>query len=297
MSTKKEMLGKENRKENGHRRYSLLLLALLFIGFATYGTYAYFTSSASTTKGHLTLNGLYTGKQTLGDDSGFEKKEGDGLADTNTPIYTPSDNDANGGNGHFDSKSDKDNVTEFGEFDWVYVGNVGSNGSNVSIKNSAPSDFTAFNKAITVVGLDNGKTFNKVVGGDVFRKTARILVKSTDENDTTASNLSVEWKQTAESNDILTKLAVADMTVKIGDSTGGKAVSLAETSGDTVSLLGKNPTTKVAGTIKPKQFVEIDLLVQTKNDATISSAEQNLLAQIARQVAVRVSQDTTIVNK
>lgn len=297
MSTKKEVLGKENRKEKGHRRYSLLLFALLFIGFASYGTYAYFTSSASTTKGHLTLNGLYTGKQTLGDDKGFENKEGDGLADTDTPIYTPSDNDANGGNGNFDSKSANNNVTEFGEFAWVYVGNVGSNGSNVSIANSAPSNFTAFNKAITVAGSDSGKTFNKVVGGDVFRKTARILVKSTDENDTTASNLSVEWKQTAGSKDILTKLAVADMTVKIGDSTGGKAVSLAETSGDTVSLLGENPTTKVTGTIKPKQFVEIDLLVQTKNDATISSAEQNLLAQIARQVEVRVSQDTTIVNK
>ena len=47
MSTKKEMLGKENRKEKGHRRYSLLLLALLFIGFASYGTYAVFTGSRS----------------------------------------------------------------------------------------------------------------------------------------------------------------------------------------------------------------------------------------------------------
>ena len=47
MSTKKEVLGKENRKEKGHRRYSLLLLALLFIGFASYGTYAVFTGSRS----------------------------------------------------------------------------------------------------------------------------------------------------------------------------------------------------------------------------------------------------------
>ncbi|NMA05675.1 MAG: hypothetical protein GX931_04815 [Acholeplasmataceae bacterium] len=47
MSTKKEVLGKENRKEKGHRRYSLLLLALLFIGFASYGTYAVFTGSKS----------------------------------------------------------------------------------------------------------------------------------------------------------------------------------------------------------------------------------------------------------
>ena len=47
MSTKKEVLEKENRKEKGHRRYSLLLLALLFIGFASYGTYAVFTGSRS----------------------------------------------------------------------------------------------------------------------------------------------------------------------------------------------------------------------------------------------------------
>lgn len=47
MSTKNEVLGKESRKEKGHRRYSLLLLALLFIGFASYGTYAVFTGSKS----------------------------------------------------------------------------------------------------------------------------------------------------------------------------------------------------------------------------------------------------------
>lgn len=34
-------------KKKGNRRYSMLLLALLFIGTATYGTYAYFTDSTS----------------------------------------------------------------------------------------------------------------------------------------------------------------------------------------------------------------------------------------------------------
>lgn len=42
------MNNQENQKKhNGNRRYSILLLALLFIGMATYGTYAYFTDSTS----------------------------------------------------------------------------------------------------------------------------------------------------------------------------------------------------------------------------------------------------------
>lgn len=91
MSTKKEMLGKESRKEKGHRRYSLLLLALLFIGFASYGTYAYFTSSTSTQHGHLTLNGSsdkydFNGGGT--DEKGkITHQPGDGLADADTPVY------------------------------------------------------------------------------------------------------------------------------------------------------------------------------------------------------------------
>lgn len=42
---------KDNQKNEvrnqGNRRYSMLLMALLFIGMATYGTYAYFTDSKS----------------------------------------------------------------------------------------------------------------------------------------------------------------------------------------------------------------------------------------------------------
>lgn len=42
---------KDNQKNEvrnqGNRRYSMLLMALLFIGMATYGTYAYFTDSTS----------------------------------------------------------------------------------------------------------------------------------------------------------------------------------------------------------------------------------------------------------
>lgn len=53
----------DTQKKNGGRRYSILLLALLFIGFASYGTYAYFTDSTSV-DGDIKLS---TGTISLGD--------------------------------------------------------------------------------------------------------------------------------------------------------------------------------------------------------------------------------------
>lgn len=45
---KKNVDNQKNEVRNhGNRRYTMLLLALLFIGTATYGTYAYFTDSTS----------------------------------------------------------------------------------------------------------------------------------------------------------------------------------------------------------------------------------------------------------
>ncbi|CAI3393152.1 hypothetical protein CIRMBP1222_01339 [Enterococcus cecorum] len=101
MSTKKEMLGKENRKENRHRRYSLLLLALLFIGFASYGTYAYFTSSTSTQKGHLTLNGM---SQDYNIGGKTDTKTGDGTTNINDNNQDNNDKYVPGTDGKGDGK-------------------------------------------------------------------------------------------------------------------------------------------------------------------------------------------------
>lgn len=58
---------KDNQKNEvrnqGNRRYSMLLMALLFIGMATYGTYAYFTDSTSV-DGNIKLT---TGTVSFGD--------------------------------------------------------------------------------------------------------------------------------------------------------------------------------------------------------------------------------------
>lgn len=61
---------KDNQKNEvrnqGNRRYTMLLLALLFIGTATYGTYAYFTDSTSV-NGNIQLK---TGTVSLGQENG-----------------------------------------------------------------------------------------------------------------------------------------------------------------------------------------------------------------------------------
>ncbi len=61
----KEATANTNHK---NRKYSILLLALLFIGVATYGTYAYFTDSKSI-NGQLTLT---KGQVSLGDAVGSD---------------------------------------------------------------------------------------------------------------------------------------------------------------------------------------------------------------------------------
>lgn len=61
----KEATANTNHK---NRKYSILLLALLFIGVATYGTYAYFTDSKSI-DGQLTLT---KGQVSLGDADGSD---------------------------------------------------------------------------------------------------------------------------------------------------------------------------------------------------------------------------------
>ena len=199
MSTKKEMLGKENRKEKGHRRYSLLLLALLFIGFASYGTYAYFTSTTSTSKGHLTLNGFsgdYTPGGTKNNDKNFEDKTGDGTTNIDTDNkneYNP-DPDSNGqgdGNGKFEevvnkagtSQDEAHNSTQFGEFRWVYVGNDVEAASSENLFTHS-FDLKQYNSYIT--SNEDNTEFGNVVEGDVFRKTVRLAVNGTSKVPVTA---------------------------------------------------------------------------------------------------------------
>lgn len=290
MSTKKEMLGKENRKENGHRRYSLLLLALLFIGFASYGTYAYFTSSASTQHGHLTLNGS-SGKYDFSDTDGngnITHQPGDGLADENTPVYrNPGDN----GVGSFE-KNGKDNTDDFGEFDWVYIGNAGTDFLNDSVYQTALDQtntlqFKQFNNKVVFRSDEHGDIFDSVTGGDVFRKTVRLKVNGSGEQ---KANVKVDWKGDQAVD--LTNIS-ARMNVKIGDNSDYQDLKEIETS----TILGAAKGTDNKLVAKAGDTIEITLVAYVSNKNLSIKQTGELLGQIQRNLTISLAQNRDLADK
>lgn len=157
MSTKKEMLGKENRKEKGHRRYSLLLLALLFIGFASYGTYAVFTGSKSADT-NIDLSNSNKGDYT----------------DFDLPDTWKDESDGHGNLG-------------LGQTKWVYLGNNYGSGNEAlpnvaaaSLVQAEQSPKTYMNSFANAMGentaLTKGAEGNAFVGavqGDTFYKIVK----------------------------------------------------------------------------------------------------------------------------
>lgn len=291
MSIKEKTSGKESNNKKAHRHYSLLLLALLFIGFATYGTYAYFTSSTSTNKGHLTLNGT-TGSYNFGTTN---PSSGDGLASSGEHQYTDATPDSSGnvGGGNFDNNAAaKDYSKEIAEFDWVYTGN--SNSTVATLDASKPTALGSFNNAVVSSTIDGGgRQFDNVTGGDVFRKTVRLAVSSTKSEDTTPANLVIEWDGTGTYS--LDNLSTKKIFVKKGSVNDDGLVDINKTIIDVNDVDSQDLTKdmKIASTIKPGEYVEIDLLVQVNNNASITGTEVKL-AELARQIKVTVSQDTAI---
>lgn len=293
MSTKEKMLGKESNNKKAHRHYSLLLLALLFIGFATYGTYAYFTSSTSTNKGHLTLNGMNQ-DYSVGSDKA-DSKSGDGItntSDTNTNNDTKFVPGENGG-GKFISVTDDEssNSDKFGEFDWVYIGN--------STKNLPAGDLLTDTAALEVYNkyltkTDN-QTFGNVVGGDVFRKTVRLEVQGTAE---VPVQTTLEWaanESDAKLDNIVAGVFVkranvvknTDQTTKAGTfSTSDYAAAITDV---------KNPVayTNEAISVKPGQYLDIEIVVMVNNGTSATSSTDLNLAKIARQLTVKLNQNVT----
>lgn len=293
MSTNEKMLGKESNKKKAHRRYSMLLLALLFIGFATYGTYAYFTSSTSTTKGNLTLNGMNASYQ-VGGGSGTtaDTKTGDGVTNTNdsnnNTEFVP-DNSGNG-DGKFepvkddlttDQKEDQ-NSTQFGEFDWVYVGNS-KNDLGVDGLLTSSLALTAYNKFVTTT---DHQIFGNVVGGDVFRKTVRLKVEGSA---TVPLATTLSWDADGTDAHVAENLMGA-VFVKRGEA---KDLANFVNSGFAKAIDINSPAnyTDSAISVKPGQYLDMEIVVQVKNSAT---ADNNLnLAKIARQLKVTLKQDVT----
>lgn len=287
MSTKEKMLGKESNNKKAHRRYSLLLLALLFIGFATYGTYAYFTSSASTTKGHLTLNGSSDKYDFNGgganEDGTITDQSGDGLAGAETPVY----HNPEGENGAGSFKPNGvDNTTKFGEFDWVYIGNAGTDFSNVYATALKQTNQWQYNNKIVGSNGSEGDTFNAVTGGDVFRKTVRLQVKGTGEQ---LANVKVDWNGKAVD---LTNIS-AQMNVKIGE----KTASLDLAADTTSTVLGAAEGTTNTLVAKAGDTIEVTLVAYVSNkDLSIEGTNQ-LLGQIERNLTISLAQNRDLVNK
>lgn len=300
MSTKKEVLGKENRKEKGHRRYSLLLFALLFIGFASYGTYAYFTSSTSTQHGHLTLNGMSQDYNIGGNTDGkTDTKTGDGTTNIDTDNkneYNP-DPDGNGqgdGNGKFEevvnkagtSQDEAHNSTQFGEFDWVYVGNTAT---DLEVDGLLTGSFglTKFNKYITTT---DHQVFGNVVGGDVFRKTVRLKVEGTATVPVTST---LSWF--ADGTDKTVNNLTGAVFVKRGET---NKINTFDNTGFDKAINVNSPAdyTNENISVKPGQYLDIEIVVQVNNSAKPDTSKDKTninLATIAHQLKVTLNQDVT----
>ena len=301
MSTKKEMLGKENRKEKGHRRYSLLLLALLFIGFASYGTYAYFTSSTSTTRGQLTLNGLNSSYD-VDEDYNDNQNAGDGTSNTkddNKDNDKEFNQDKSGnGEGAFEKVTDDnaDNSTKFGEFPWVYVGNNGAgNDGAVDVDSSEllkqSFGLTKFNGHVLATD-DTNTEFKNVVEGDVFRKTVRLAVNGSSQVPMTAK---ITWKNDGESTDNeSTDNIIGGAFYRTAAQVNDAAAAFDLTQFNHAFDLN-SADAKEIGKVKSGDFIDVELVVAVKKGVNTEAKEDVLpnLAKISRQLKISLVQETS----
>lgn len=291
MSTKKEMLGKENRKENGHRRYSLLLLALLFIGFASYGTYAYFTSSTSTTRGQLTLNGLNSSY--VVDKDGIDNQNaGDGTSNAsddnnNNDKEFNQDKSGNGAGKFEEVAKDNENSTKFGEFPWVYVGNNAGNDVDSDKLLDQSFDLKQFNGHVFATDATNTE-FNNVVEGDVFRKTVRLAVNGTSQVPMTAK---ITWKnEDGESTANIIGGAFYRTAAQVNNAAATFALKQFNYAFD----LNSADAIEI-GKVKSGDFIDVELVVAVKKGVnTEAKADTPLnLAKISRQLEISLVQETS----
>ena len=297
MSTKKEMLGKENRKENGHRRYSLLLLALLFIGFASYGTYAYFTSSTLTTHGQLTLNGLNSSYKV--DENGIDNQNtGDGTSNTsdgnkNNDKEFNQDNSGKGGGTFKDvTEANAENSTKFGEFPWVYVGNNGAGddgAEDVASEDLLASSFALnkFNGHVLAKDTEYAE-FDNVVEGDVFRKTVRLAVNGNSQVPMTAK---ITWKNVdGESTANIIGGAFYRTAAQVKDAAAAFDLTQFNHAFDLNSADAKE-----IGKVKSGDFIDVELVVAVKKGVNTEAKADVLpnLAKISRQLEISLVQETS----
>lgn len=291
MSTKKEILGKESQKGNGQRRYSLLLLALLFIGFASYGTYAYFTSSTRTQHGQLKLNGLNS-SYTVDKDDIDNQNTGDGTSNTaddnqnNDKVFN--EDTTGSGNGKFETVTGEDasNSTKFGEFPWVYVGNNGAVDATSNGLLASSFALTKFNGHVLAKNTEHTE-FDNVVEGDVFRKTIRLAVNGSSQVPMTAK---ITWKNPGSDS---TDNIVGGAFYRIAAQVENKAADFDLDSFSHAFDLNSSESTEI-GTVKGNDFIDVELVVAVKKGVNTTSTSDVLpnLAQISRQLEISLVQET-----
>ena len=316
MSTENNMsrAAKNVRSKNAQRRYSLVLLLLLFIGFATYGTYSYFTTSTSLAKVHKKLK---DNSFKLGEDEA-KMRQGDGTAGaqvnnggnvtnnnannrtTNNPPQTTinggttnnnggsaSNNSGSNGNNHQPSNNGS-NITdtkykEFGEFDWIYVGNT----SGRTIMSLA--DTFQLAQKNPYLSAENTNTYNNVKSGDVFRKTVRLKVKG---NSSTPANVTLRWGKVE--NEVLDLIQAVIYVKKAQLDPQGEAPMFTTegfmTAFDSIPLANDAQYTSDKLSVKSGDYLDVEMVIAVKNGAVIP--ENVPLAKLERQLSIVLSQDT-----
>lgn len=294
-------------KKNTQRRYSLLLLILLFIGFSSYGTYSYFTTSTSLVKGHRKLENR---SFHLGEDE-LKMRPGDGTAGAhvnNTNYHTVANlsQDATDSNMTVDgndevslkhlgldgstnqSKNNSSNIIdnkykEFGEFEWVYVGNT----SGRTIRSLA--DTFQLTQKNPYISVENTNIYNNVKSGDVFRKTVRLKIKG---NSSTPANVSLRWGKV--DNEYLDMIQAA-VYVKKGKLTRQGEAPMFKTDGfltafDSIPLTSDAQYTSDELMVKSGEYLDVEMIIAVKNDVTVLSDVP--LAKVERQLSIVLTQDT-----
>lgn len=290
MSIKEKTSGKESNNKKAHRHYSLLLLALLFIGFATYGTYAYFTSSTSTNKGHLTLNGAK--QYTLGTDSDAVSNQNGIADDTSDTVVNPATTDSSGNSKGDGSTSTvgangANNFKSFHEFDWIYVGNKEGQ-SDLSNLLVASDKLNQFNKYVTETADETvGKIFSNVTGGDIFRKTVRLKVSG---NSTIPATAKIEWTGTDTTLDNVTGALYyrKDAQTTLTSENTFNVVKFAKG----FDLSSTNQSVTLLDKVNAGDYIDVELVVMVNDNATAN--DDLLLSKIARQVTITLAQDTML---
>lgn len=316
--TKKTRTYSSKKKRTNHqRRISLLLLLLLFLGFATYGSYNYFTTSTSLAKDTMNLrskvyqvgadaNQAQTGDGTAGSQvqraqvarqrantqvqsqTTDANQDETSLDETQQPLDNRNNEKGTENQGQA-NQSDSNKYQEFGEFDWVYVGNTQENEIS-SVQDTF--ELPANNRYLQQI---SNQEFQNVIAGDVFRKTVRMKLTG---QANTKTRVTLAWLPVE--NEI-TEAVDAKVFVKKGQlTTSGQAPMFTTDNFLTAFEHLPNQQNEVYSDeridLLNNEYLDIEMVLVVKNRHLLD--ENRPIAQIERQLMIQLSQDTgTIIQK